>query len=657
MNIYLKPDEEIVSIVDKLIQSADEEINLIIPSGAQIWQSSINLKLLKREANYLNKEVVLVVADDLGAEIAEKAGFQVKREKDLEIELMSDDSEEIQSEEIQQDEIQENTQGEEPAESDSIPKEESEDNDSEANINYGINYGMSQQQDSDIIGKLVEELDSPEKVSKFKTFLSKSKKGGKINFASNRFKGGKKARVEDKRMTDIITPRKEEPILKKKRKSLLKRKKQVKPKISKQSENKEFFLGEDTQPRFNESDMDVLRPRQEKEKVKKNISFGWVKIVIGIFVIGLIGAGIWFYQVMPNTEISLKATEEKVTFDLSVIGSVNASEIDQEENKIPLQVIEISKTKSREFEATGEEQLNQKARGFITIYNEYSSAPQTLMATTRFESPDGKIFRIPESVTVPGAEIQEGKIIPSSLRVEVVADQPGAEYNIGPTKFTIPGFKGSPKYAGFYGESKSAMSGGSTEKVKVVTQEDIDQAEETLIQEIDQEAKENFQDQIPEDLKLIDGAQKQETKILSTIEAGAQTDKFLVEVEGKITALLYNQEDLEKIVSLNAASKVSENKIVLPDSQQIKWLEPEVDLEAGEVVFSLYAEEKVAHQLNIQQIKEELLGLSETQVRKYFAEQDTIAEARISFRPFWAKSVSDNKEKIKIVVENLPNKK
>ena len=44
-NIYIEQDEEIISVVDKLIESKNSSINLFIPSGAQIWQSSINLKL------------------------------------------------------------------------------------------------------------------------------------------------------------------------------------------------------------------------------------------------------------------------------------------------------------------------------------------------------------------------------------------------------------------------------------------------------------------------------------------------------------------------------------------------------------------------------------------------------------------------------------
>ena len=66
-------------------------------------------------------------------------------------------------------------------------------------------------------------------------------------------------------------------------------------------------------------------------------------------------------------------------------------------------------------ECIKEKELNEKARGSLTVYNEYSSSPQTLVATTRFESPEGKIFRIEKNIVVPGAKIEEGKIIASTI--------------------------------------------------------------------------------------------------------------------------------------------------------------------------------------------------------------------------------------------------
>ena len=112
------------------------------------------------------------------------------------------------------------------------------------------------------------------------------------------------------------------------------------------------------------------------------------------------------------------------------------------------------------------EESGTKASGIITVFNEYSSDSQRLVASTRFLSSSGKIFRAIEDIYIPGAQLNDDEIIPSSIDVEVVANYLGAEYNIGPSDFTIPGFKGTVKYAGFYGKSNTAMNGGSNETIE-----------------------------------------------------------------------------------------------------------------------------------------------------------------------------------------------
>jgi len=112
------------------------------------------------------------------------------------------------------------------------------------------------------------------------------------------------------------------------------------------------------------------------------------------------------------------------------------------------------------------EESGTKSTGEIMLFNEYSSETQNLIASTRFLSSDGKTFRSIEDMIVPGATFNGNEIIPSSINIEVVADHIGADYNIGPSSFTIPGFKGSDKYSGFYGKSNMPMNGGLTESIE-----------------------------------------------------------------------------------------------------------------------------------------------------------------------------------------------
>ena len=547
--IYLEPDEEIISVIDRLAQTKIKEVSLVVPTGAQIWQNSVNLKLLKRESDNLGKEITLVVSDDLKAESAQKIGFVVKKEKNLPTEL-------IQEEE----------------------KDSKE----------------------DMIGLLVEEL--------------RPKKEKKRSFGWPR-----RSKEQRKKMVDIVGPGGRSEI--------------IQPRIR------------ETKPIFKKREL------REVKEVETAAASKWPKFFIIFIGLALLVAALVGYLALPTTEIIISPKTEKVSFDLMVVGSKDISHLDESLNKIPLQELRIEKTKSKKFMASGEKQLNEKARGMVTIYNEYSSSPQTLVATTRFESSEGKTFRITEKIIVPGAKIEEGKIVPSTIEVEILADQPGADYNIGPTNFTIPGFKGTAKYAGFYAKSKTSMTGGSIEKIKIVLAEDLEEAKENLTEELKNEVKGALQEQIPADFKLVEGGLKEEITEISTVEEGSQVDDFTIEMKAVARALLFKEEDLKKIVDLNLISNISENKIPLSETQQIKRYESTIDWTAEEVAFSLGIEEEVAWQIDIQTLKKDLAGQTETDVRRYLASRPEIKTAKVTFWPFWVKRIPLQEKKIKITID------
>ena len=594
-NIYLEPNEEIISIIDRLIQVEDEQVNLIVPSGAQIWQSSINLKLLKREMDSLNKLVTFIVSDDLSAEMAERIGFAVKKERDLPVELIQE-KENIQEEETIQEEI-------------IIEKEE------------------PIQSKKNMIELLVDELESEKKEKKpFPSLaLWKRKKLEEIV---------PKEESSHKRMADIIIPNnqngrtflKEKPIIREE------------PMIREESIVRE-------EPIIREES--ILR---EEPMLAKGLK--WSRLFKFFIIIALIMACLVGYLVLPSAEVNITPKTEITNFDLSVIGSSDISEVDAILNKIPIQEVEVTKTKSREFNTTGEEEINTKASGEITIYNEYSSDDQTLLDRTRFESSDGKIFRILQGITVPGAKIEEGKIIPSIFKVNVTADQPGEEYNIGSDNFIIPGFKGSPKFAGFYGRSSDSMSGGYVGMAKVVLAEDLEKAENTLVNELKEEVKRALEEQIPTDLKVVENGLKEEiVEISSNFKRGERADKFILEVKVTMKALLFKEDDLKNLVDLNLVSMVSNDKTPVNDTQKISWQTPTIDWSNQEISFDLNIEEKIAWNINTQSIKENLAGQNEIEVRSYLANQSEIERARVSFWPFWVKKIPNQEKKIKVNIE------
>jgi hypothetical protein len=101
--------------------------------------------------------------------------------------------------------------------------------------------------------------------------------------------------------------------------------------------------------------------------------------------------------------------------------------------------------------ATGTKKVSRQATGVVTFTSTYT-ASQRLISNTRLEAPDGKIYRLISSVDLPAG---------GSVTTSIQAESPGESYNrSGATTFTLPGFKGDPRYDKFSAKSQGAIAGG-----------------------------------------------------------------------------------------------------------------------------------------------------------------------------------------------------
>ena len=59
----------------------------------------------------------------------------------------------------------------------------------------------------------------------------------------------------------------------------------------------------------------------------------------------------------------------------------------------------------------------------------------------------------------------------------------------------------------------------------------------------------------------------------------------------------------------------------------------------------------MAFKINTDELKMELVGQKEVDVRRYLASQPKIEKAKVSFWPFWVNKIPKQEKKIKITVE------
>jgi len=247
---------------------------------------------------------------------------------------------------------------------------------------------------------------------------------------------------------------------------------------------------------------------------------------------------------LSKAEIEIWPEADSLIFKTDITIDKGAALVDFGNSIIPGEVIEKEKILTENFPATGKVGKEGKAEGTITVYNAYSTYSQILIATTRFVSTDGKLFRTPVRVTVPGGSYQGGKLAPGEIDIKIVADEAGEEYNIDPSTFSIPGFIGTDRYTKFYARSFDSMTGGFTTEGSQVTQEDLDKAENSLVKRVKEEVESS----------LIGGAEDKadyyfldktiQTEIvekLSLAQAGEEASNFNYQAKAKSEALLFKK--------------------------------------------------------------------------------------------------------------------
>lgn len=355
-------------------------------------------------------------------------------------------------------------------------------------------------------------------------------------------------------------------------------------------------------------------------------------LIIGLFVVDMISSS------------TLKITPRQQFLDITsqIKGTKSVG------GDMLIEMISFKKVSEMTGPTTGMKDVSKKASGTIVIYNAYSSDSQMLIRRTRFEAPDGKIYRIPSTITVPGAEIKDGKIVPSSIEVEVFADKAGDEYNRGLTDFTIPGFKGTARYSKFYARSKTEIAGGFIGVKQVATEEDIERVTMALKQQIKDEIFVEYNKQIPEGFVLLDDAYKitYNEELVSPPVDGDGTE-VLVRLSGIFSGLLFSRDAMSDSLAQAYLGNTVTDKVSIENINDLNKSITSIDFERGEMVIAINGRAHMVWDLDEESLKKDFLE-KEKSVMEIFNSYEVIEKAEVVFWPSWWHLIPRKIDKIHI---------
>lgn len=598
--IYVDIEEEITTVIEQLRHARSGDVVLVVPQHAMLLQSVVNLKLLAQEARKLQKNISIMTKDVDGAAFAERAGISAQSY------VADEESQVVENKIVERDyqaQSQQNSQqktqrhigvavGMDGMQRSGDQNLQSREQVDQKNNGIVVKNGSA---GSDIAASQYKNI-APQKTIKAESGTKNVREPHVDQGIDQYEKSLEEMRVQSTQSQDPYQPEQ----------------RRVGTTIHPTQQKDSFIPHQTNQKRTSQRRSTQSRVAQKKKRKKKKESqvsgrahFMLKSFVyIGIALITLVLCVV----ILPKTHISVTPKNVQVNENMEMTARTDQSVYDEDRRLIPARLVERDVTFTKTFSSTGSGDVDaQKAQGTIMIYNEYSEKPQPLVATTRFLSEDGVLFRLAKQTTVPG--MKDGE--PGKVEALVVADEEGDDGNIGPARFSIPGFDSSPKEGKFYGVSEKAMTGGGAggKGVALVTQEDIDNAEREMNAEVDVYVEGQMRAVLRPDSEVL-LAEAMENEILrseSSVTAGTMGEDFMYEIVSHVKAIVFAQGDVLAVMQSGVDEEMGQYDVDQVD-MLLSYDVVEVDFDNEQLKMKVQGSADIVTVVDLESFKKDILG-------------------------------------------------
>jgi len=373
-----------------------------------------------------------------------------------------------------------------------------------------------------------------------------------------------------------------------------------------------------------------------RPRTRSRLPLGTFGVVL-LIILASVGALVYF----SSAEVKVTPLSRTATLtDTPLVASAGTGDL-------PFAIVSVQKVATQSVNSSGTKAVSASAKGSLTIYNTQNTI-QRLITNTRFQTASGLIFRIHAPVTVPGAK----NGTPGIMAVTVYADQPGSQYNVGPTSFTIPGLSGTPQFTAVTAKSTNAMSGGASGNEPVVDPATESATRSALMDTLRGELSSEFTSQIPEGYALLLGASEVTFDPMPT-GAGATATTAELKEQGTMRGIVFPKTALAKAVALNAFSNEYKGEPVTLGEVSSLTLKPKTSLAGtGDETFSftLSGSAPIISAIDPVRVKAAVAGKSSANAEAALRQYPEIHKAVLILRPFWKRSFPEDPSQVTVTL-------
>ncbi len=296
-------------------------------------------------------------------------------------------------------------------------------------------------------------------------------------------------------------------------------------------------------------------------------------LILGIF--GLMAAG-FAYKLKADHRATVRIVVDSQPLARSVsIKVLEGSNTNADSQTLKGIKVEKLLTLEKEIDTTGEKLEGDTATGTITVYNK-TTGSITLKKGTKViykEGEDDLTYKLEDELTIPAMVPKDSSdpasvLIPGQADAQVEAADIGSHYNIDDSEtLEIDDYKKTELVA----SSKEKFTGGKSETVKVVAEEDLTSLSSALLTEATSTAEEVLADSVQKSQEFITGStsvvkQKEEY----SHDKGEETEKVKLVATYLVYGLAYSDDDLDNLVNSLVDKYVPEEFEVSKKDRDVK---------------------------------------------------------------------------------------
>ena len=276
-----------------------------------------------------------------------------------------------------------------------------------------------------------------------------------------------------------------------------------------------------------------------------------VLTVLGVIAVWVVMA-FWIWP-SATVHVSALATHVPITLDVRIDPELSDADVDT--RAIPGTVVTAASDGSMSMPTTGRRREPVEfARGRITLRNRTREAV-VAPRNTQVRTQQGTSFLTDAEVLVPPTVEIVGQTVPGEATVSVTAEHPGTTGNVqslaivavdGPTAEFLDVFNSQP------------ISGAAEREIALVSQRDVEELEQVLLERLQSAAVEELRRDRPEQHTLVVWSPKAGNPEIVQRDFSADVDQLAavlqLELQVRASGTVFANDDLERIIANGLAS-------------------------------------------------------------------------------------------------------